>query len=154
MKPTFENVAEEIKMLHTKKNDNYGNSYTKLFDDLGEIAGLVPLHNKLDRLTNLVKNPNTENFYESKEDTLLDLASYAIMMVVELRRKEDEKTSIIGGEKTDDRTVKSAPGIINLNGMTCDDLVYRGPLPSTTSDNYFTYTPNIKLKDLPNEKKN
>lgn len=82
---TFADVANELIELHNKKNDNYGNSYSKLFDDLGEIAGLVPLHNKLDRLTNLVKNPNS-NHFESEEDTLKDLASYAIMMLVELRR--------------------------------------------------------------------
>ena len=83
-KYTFADVANELIKLHDKKDNNYGNSYSKLFADLGEVAGLVPLHNKLDRLTNLVKNP-TFNFFESKEDTLMDLASYAIMMLVELR---------------------------------------------------------------------
>ena len=85
----FEKIAKELVDLHTKKNSNYGNSYSKLYDELGEIAALVPLHNKLDRLTNLVKGG--QNYFESKEDTLRDLASYAIMMLVEMHRKADEK---------------------------------------------------------------
>ena len=85
----FEKIAKELVDLHTKKNSNYGNSYSKLYDELGEIAALVPLHNKLDRLTNLVKGG--QNYFESKEDTLRDLASYAIMMLVEMHRKLNEK---------------------------------------------------------------
>lgn len=85
----FEKIAKELVDLHTKKNSNYGNSYSKLYDELGEIAALVPLHNKLDRLTNLVKGG--QNYFESKEDTLKDLASYAIMMLVEMHRKTNKK---------------------------------------------------------------
>ena len=85
----FEKIAKELVDLHTKKNSNYGNSYSKLYDELGEIAALVPLHNKLDRLTNLVKGG--QNYFESKEDTLKDLASYAIMMLVEMHRKANKK---------------------------------------------------------------
>ena len=85
----FEKIAKELVDLHTKKNSNYGNSYSKLYDELGEIAALVPLHNKLDRLTNLVKGG--QNYFESKEDTLRDLASYAIMMLVEMHRKANKK---------------------------------------------------------------
>ena len=85
----FEKIAKELVDLHTKKNSNYGNSYSKLYEELGEIAALVPLHNKLDRLTNLVKGG--QNYFESKEDTLKDLASYAIMMLVEMHRKANKK---------------------------------------------------------------
>lgn len=87
----FKEIAEEITELHAKKNDNYGNSFSKLFDELGEISGLVPLYNKLDRLTTLVRG--NKNYFESKEDTLKDLASYAIMMLVELKRQAAEEVS-------------------------------------------------------------
>lgn len=93
----FKKAADEIVELHSKKNENYGNSFSKLFNELGEMAGLVPLYNKLDRLTNLVKGK--QNYFESKEDTLKDLASYALMMLVEIRRKEDEKTHEVCGAK-------------------------------------------------------
>lgn len=87
----FKKAADEIVELHSKKNENYGNSFSKLYDELGEMSGLVPLYNKLDRLTNLVKGK--QNYFESKEDTLMDLASYALMMLVEIRRKKAEETA-------------------------------------------------------------
>lgn len=86
----FAKIIDGMFDLYCKKNSNYGNSFSKLYNDLGPIAGLVPLHNKLDRLTNLVKGG--KNDFESVEDTLIDLANYAIMNVIELRRnKEDNK---------------------------------------------------------------
>jgi len=81
----FRKAAEEIVELHTKKNENYGNSFSELFQKLGKRSGLVPLWNKLDRLTTLVSGG--KNNFESEEDTLKDLASYALMRLVELRRQ-------------------------------------------------------------------
>ena len=63
----FRNIVNEMADLFEKKNANYGNSFEKLYKDLGPIAGLVPLHNKLDRATNLIKGG--KNDFESLEDT-------------------------------------------------------------------------------------
>lgn len=81
----FHETIVEMEKLYQLKNSNYGNSFSKLYQDLGPIAGLVPLHNKLDRLTNLVKGG--QNNFESIEDTLIDLANYAIMNLIELKDK-------------------------------------------------------------------
>lgn len=87
----FKQIVTDMAELYTKKNANYGNSFTKLYEDLGPVAGLVPLHNKLDRATNLVKGG--KNDFESLEDTFIDLANYAIMNVIELKRTEKAKVS-------------------------------------------------------------
>ena len=76
----FREIVTEMADLYEKKNRNYGDSFGKLYRDLGPIAGLVPLHNKLDRLTNLIKGDS--NNFESIEDTLTDLACYAIMNLI------------------------------------------------------------------------
>lgn len=81
----FHETIVEMEKLYQLKNSNYGNSFSKLYQDLGPIAGLVPLHNKLDRLTNLIKGG--QNNFESIEDTLIDLANYAIMNLIELKDK-------------------------------------------------------------------
>lgn len=83
----FAKIIDGMFDLYCKKNSNYGNSFSKLYNDLGPVAGLVPLHNKLDRLTNLIKGG--KNDFESVEDTLIDLANYAIMNVIELRRNKE-----------------------------------------------------------------
>ena len=79
----FESIINQMKDLYIKKNSNYGNSFSRLIEQLGPIAGLVPLHNKLDRLDNLITGG--KNDFESIEDTLIDLANYAILNIIELR---------------------------------------------------------------------
>jgi hypothetical protein len=85
----FESIVNDMLELYKKKNANYGNSFEKLYNDLGPIAGLVPLHNKLDRLTNLVKGG--KNDFESIEDTLIDLANYAILNLIEIQKTKRRK---------------------------------------------------------------
>ena len=88
----FRELCENMADIYEAKNRNYGDSFTKLCNELGPIAGLVPLHNKLDRLTTLVKGDSCNNF-ESVEDTLLDLANYAIMFRIHLEDLHDEKAN-------------------------------------------------------------
>ena len=89
----FREIVNDMADLYEKKNKNYGNSFGELFEKLGPISGLVPLHNKLDRATNLV-NGGVNNF-ESLEDTFKDLACYAVMNLIEMeataKKEEGEK---------------------------------------------------------------
>lgn len=87
-KKEFVSITNSMSELYIKKNSNYGNSFSKLYEELGPVAGLVPLHNKLNRATNLVKGG--KNDFESLEDTFIDLANYAIMNLIELRRRKGE----------------------------------------------------------------
>lgn len=103
----FKEIADGLVDLYEKKNHNYGDSFGKLYSDLGPIAGLVPLHNKLDRLTNLIKDKD-KNHFESIEDNFRDLASYAIMNLIEMSdpKKEylDFTECTIGDTHTDTAT--------------------------------------------------
>ena len=82
----FKNIVNEMANLYEKKNSNYGDSFGQLYDALGPISGLVPLHNKLDRATSLIKGD--KNNFESLEDTLKDLACYAVMNLIELKSRQ------------------------------------------------------------------
>lgn len=88
----FRKIVNEMADLYEKKNSNYGDSFGKLFSDLGPISGLVPLHNKLDRLTSLVAKSDKNNF-ESIEDTLKDLACYAIMNLIEMEKTPEDNNN-------------------------------------------------------------
>ena len=85
----FNSIIQKMYNLYIKKNENYGNSFGKLYEDLGPISGLVPLHNKLNRLTSLIKG--SKNNFESIEDTLIDLANYAIMNLIELKNSSSKE---------------------------------------------------------------
>ncbi len=85
----FREIATSLADLYERKNSNYGDSFGKLYRDLGPVAGLVPLHNKLDRATSLIQGD--VNHFESIEDTLKDLASYAIMNLIELELAKENQ---------------------------------------------------------------
>lgn len=85
----FRNIVNKMADTYEKKNSNYGDSFGKLFEELGAVSGLVPLYNKLHRATSLI-NGDT-NHFESLEDTLIDMACYAIMNVIEMRNKRDKE---------------------------------------------------------------
>lgn len=85
----FKKITQEMDELFEKKNNNYGNSFTSLYEKFGMLSGLVPLHNKLERVTTLVQG--AKNNFESIEDTLIDLATYSVMLLVNVRREKEAK---------------------------------------------------------------
>lgn len=80
-------ICEEIHDLYELKNHDYGDSFGKGFKEYGLIMPVIRLEDKLNRLKQLV---NKEGLVkdESVEDTLMDLANYAIMTILERREKE------------------------------------------------------------------
>lgn len=86
----FRNVIEEMITLHVKKSQDYSPWNVK---GAGEVGVAVRLWDKVARLMNLLgwdlssgkldvsKTPKNESI----DDTLLDLASYAVIMII-LRR--------------------------------------------------------------------
>ena len=92
----FRAIVNKMADTYEKKNSNYGDSFGKLFEELGAVSGLVPLYNKLHRATSLINGD--ENHFESLEDTLIDMACYAIMNVIEMRNKQqDDKVDSTSG---------------------------------------------------------
>lgn len=86
---TFESVLDEMRDLHAKKNKDYGDAFHKSFEEFGVTAGVVRLNDKMERVKSLVKNGKAEVKDESLMDTLKDMASYAVMLYVELKNKEN-----------------------------------------------------------------
>lgn len=84
----FRTIVNDMADLYEKKNSNYGDSFGQLFEELGPTAGLVPLWNKLHRATSLIKG--NKNNFESLEDTLKDLACYAIMNLIEMEAQKEK----------------------------------------------------------------
>ena len=109
----FREIVNEMADLYEKKNANYGDSFSQLFDALGPISGLVPLHNKLDRATSLIKG--NKNNFESLEDTFKDLACYAIMNLIEMKSRAT--TTGEQGELTTIGEPIIIPGIDDPNSL-------------------------------------
>lgn len=94
---SFDGVLKEISVLHAKKNADYGNAYGNTFQEFVEVDesykmangyALGSLKNKVNRLLTLMSGKEAQ-VDESIEDSLIDLASYAIMTLVELRNLKE-----------------------------------------------------------------
>ena len=84
----FREITDNMADLYERKNKDYGDSFGKLNNEFGEIAGLIRLSDKLNRLKTLVDSEAEVD--ESKKDTLIDLANYAIMQLMWLEEKGNE----------------------------------------------------------------
>lgn len=87
---TFEKICGQMADTYEKKNHDYGNSFAELREQFPN-AVLVRLFDKYMRLKTLM-NGEQAQVDESIEDTLIDLANYAIMELVERRSKPKEVT--------------------------------------------------------------
>lgn len=83
-------ICDELNALYEKKNRDYGDSFHLSFLDEGVAMARIRLGDKLNRFKQLSKNPDSQSVNdESIRDTLIDLANYAIMIVLELEREND-----------------------------------------------------------------
>lgn len=84
-------ICENLNKIYEKKNHDYGDSFGIGFKEYGLTMPAVRLEDKLNRFKKLgLNNLEAQVNDESIEDTLLDLANYAIMTVIEMRDKKDE----------------------------------------------------------------
>ena len=77
---TMRKAYDENYQTFLKKNTDYGSSFEESLNEFGEVAGIVRISDKYNRLVNLTKNEN--KVLESKSDTLKDMANYCLMLAV------------------------------------------------------------------------
>jgi hypothetical protein len=80
----FRTLANEMADLYEKKNAAYGNSFGRSVEKYGIIAGLTRLSDKFNRAENLILGAKNDVADEGLADTLMDMASYSIMLLMEL----------------------------------------------------------------------
>lgn len=69
--------------LYKKKNADYGDSFAQMRRRYPNVIGMK-LWEKVNRLCNIMDNPNSQKVMdESEDDTLMDIANYALMELTE-----------------------------------------------------------------------
>jgi len=93
----LEELALTMISQFEKKNVAYGNAFGNQFQKYGPIAGLQRLADKFSRIEALMLGAQNGVPDESLEDTLMDSACYALMVIYELRRKKklEEEDSFV-----------------------------------------------------------
>ena len=84
-------ITTELNELYERKNKDYGDSFHISFIEEGMAMSRIRLGDKLNRFKELTKYNSQKVKDESIRDTLIDLANYAIMTIMEIDRKDDAK---------------------------------------------------------------
>lgn len=81
-------IVGELHDTFKRKNHDYGNSFSELYAEVGIPYAYGHLKEKLNRVKSLMSD-KAQVEGESMDDSLLDLANYAILTVMEHRRKQN-----------------------------------------------------------------
>lgn len=82
-------ICDEINELYAKKNHDYGDSFAQSFREEGMAMVRIRLGDKFNRLKALTRGGEQKVEDESIRDTLIDLANYAIMTVLEMEGEKE-----------------------------------------------------------------
>ncbi len=79
-------ICNKLNDIYRKKNHDYGNSFGETYEKLGIISAVTRITDKVNRLQSLAtKEQQVQD--ESIQDTLMDLANYSIMTIMEMEDK-------------------------------------------------------------------
>lgn len=87
-------VLQELHDTYLRKNADYGDSFAALYAEFGPTYAIAHIVEKTARIRALLKH--TANVSgESMRDSLMDLANYAILTVMEIDRGSEEHHTIL-----------------------------------------------------------
>ena len=85
----FKDITDEMNALYERKNHDYGNSFSETFRKLGIISATTRMLDKMNRIVSLVTKDQQKVNDESLRDTLIDIANYAVMTIMEIDKKKE-----------------------------------------------------------------
>ena len=80
-------ICKELNALYERKNHDYGDSFHLSFLEEGMSMPRIRIGDKFNRFKTLSRNTKQEVNDESIRDTLIDLANYAIMTILEMENE-------------------------------------------------------------------
>ena len=93
-------MCDFIKNLYKTKNADYGDSMHPLYEEYGLTSFLVLFGIKIQRIKTLMQK--TDANYESLEDSLMDLANYALIALTEIKAEKNKRVDVVRGDTIDD----------------------------------------------------
>lgn len=82
-------LCKILNEVYNRKNHDYGDSFHQTFLEEGFAMARIRLTDKLNRFKALTRaNEKQKVTDESLQDTLMDLANYALMTILEIREAE------------------------------------------------------------------
>lgn len=135
---TLKTLHSQQQAIYAEKNEKYDDAFAKTYAEYGPTVAIIRLEDKLNRIKALVAAGLDDSNGESLVDTLIDMANYANMFLIELgatpveapvdkpkgkkkkNRKKDGEAPKETPEKgpLDDLTKKQLMGVIGQLGGT------------------------------------
>lgn len=86
---TFEQLANQLVDTQKRKNADYGSSFDQTLNEFGLVASATRMSDKFNRFKSLMRCGSSARVEDEKiEDTLMDLAAYAIMTVEWIKKQQ------------------------------------------------------------------
>lgn len=137
----FKKITEELATLYVAKNEEYGDSFGEMYKEDGLTPCLYQLKHKINRAIQVANKESVE--FESLDDTLRDLANYAIMTYMEYRidkKAKKPKEPNMYNEAVDNIKCKLVEIIKDLIDETDNqdeaELLYRAFTPVMNSETF------------------
>ena len=83
---SFGEITKKMLDTYTKKNHDYGNAFSEMYDELGFDYGYGKIREKVNRIKTL-KDGDAMVENEPLEDALLDCANYCILTLMEYQKR-------------------------------------------------------------------
>lgn len=83
----YKDILDKLFETYKAKDKDYGSAFSEMFDELGIDYAYGKLREKINRIKVLRNHPNMVD-NEGLEDALLDTAGYAILTLVELKKRK------------------------------------------------------------------
>lgn len=77
-------LCEQLMNTYARKNADYGNSFSDMFRELGAVTAVTRIGDKYNRFKSLAIKNDIKVLEESLIDTLMDMANYCLMTVMEI----------------------------------------------------------------------
>lgn len=141
-------ICDELNETYEKKNADYGDSIGELYNKLGDITILTRISDKYNRLMNLLDpNNDREVNYESVDDTILDMANYCIIWLMERRLKNfkcimdkiNQSNSEINGSNIKTGTIDTLKENITLLSKDDESVNYKSDVKHISEEEMLNF---------------
>ena len=87
----FKEITDNMSDTYKRKNHDYGNAFSEMYDELGINYGYGKIREKVNRIKTL-KDNEAQVANEPLEDALLDCANYCILTLMEYQKRKEHGT--------------------------------------------------------------
>ena len=87
----FNDITDKMSDTYKRKNHDYGNAFSEMYDELGINYGYGKIREKVNRIKTL-KDNEAQVANEPLEDALLDCANYCILTLIEYQKRKEHGT--------------------------------------------------------------